>query len=193
VNAGDPYAVPADNPFAGGSGRPEIWAYGLRNPWRLSFDRATGDLFVADVGQGAWEEVDFIKAGSPGGANFGWKYREGAHDYSGGGQAGLIDPAAEYSHHEGGCSVTGGYVYRGARMPEWQGVYLYGDFCSGYVWGLIPSGGAVSLLTGTGANLSSLANQTGEIYLTDLGGTVYRLKTISIDRRTTGVIRRGSV
>jgi len=116
VDSADPYTVPADNPFGN-----EVWAYGFRNPWRFSFDRATGDLYIGDVGQNQWEEIDFIPAGSPGGANFGWDHREGAHEYEGGGPEGMIDPVAEYSHPEGGCSVTGGYVYRGA-MPEWNGI-----------------------------------------------------------------------
>jgi len=178
VNGGEPYAVPSDNPFANGGGQPEIWAYGLRNPWRISFDRATGDMFIGDVGQGAWEEVDFIPADSPGGENFGWKYREGAHDYEGGGPGGLIDPAAEYSHGEGGCSITGGYVYRGAALPEWQGVYLYGDYCSGYVWGLIPSAGGwqSDLLFETGMRVSSFGeDEAGELYLANLQGAIYRL------------------
>ena len=132
VNNGDPYSIPADNPFGN-----EVWAYGLRNPWRISFDRATGDFWIGDVGQGQWEEIDYLPAGSPGGANFGWSIVEGNHDYDGTAQPGFIPPVAEYSHSEGGCSVTGGYVYRGA-MPEWQGIYLYGDYCSGKVWGLIP-------------------------------------------------------
>ncbi|MEO8354767.1 MAG: PQQ-dependent sugar dehydrogenase, partial [Chloroflexota bacterium] len=130
VDSAEPYVAPSDNPFGN-----EIWAYGLRNPWRLSFDRVTGDLYIGDVGQGAWEEIDFLAAGSAGGANFGWDFREGAHDYEGGGPEGLIDPVAEYSHPEGGCSVTGGYVYRGS-MPEWNGIYLYGDYCTGIIWGL---------------------------------------------------------
>src|SRR5215211_7912120 len=106
VDSAEPYVVPSDNPFGN-----EVWAYGLRNPWRISFDRSTEDLYIGDVGQNAWEEIDYLPAGSPGGANFGWNHREGAHDYKGGGPEGMIDPVAEYSHPEGGCSVTGGYVY----------------------------------------------------------------------------------
>ncbi|MBI3152691.1 MAG: PQQ-dependent sugar dehydrogenase, partial [Chloroflexi bacterium] len=125
VNNGDPYTVPPDNPFGN-----EVWAYGLRNPWRISFDRVTGDLWIGDVGQGDWEEIDYLPAGSPGGANFGWSIMEGNHGYDGNARPGLILPVAEYNHSEGGCSVTGGYVYRGA-MPEWDGIYLYADYCSG--------------------------------------------------------------
>src|SRR3989304_2132574 len=125
-------------PFFGGGGPPEVWASGLRNPWRFSFDRLTGDLYIGDVGQGAWEEIDFLPAGSPGGTNFGWNYREGNHPYEGQPPTGLalVDPVAEYDHGSG-CSVTGGVVYRGSNLPAWQGVYLYGDFCSGLVWGLL--------------------------------------------------------
>lgn len=186
VDHGDPYAIPPANPFASGNGRPEVWAYGLRNPWRVSFDRLTGDLYIADVGQGKWEEIDFLPAGSPGGTDFGWNYREGLHPYSlAAPPAGvqLVDPVAEYSHSEGGCSVTGGYVYRGA-MPEWQGIYLYGDYCSGMVWGLLHSGGAGSSLTWqsqllfqTGANITTFGeDSSGEVYLADRGGTIYKLE-----------------
>ncbi|MCC6299963.1 MAG: PQQ-dependent sugar dehydrogenase [Anaerolineales bacterium] len=172
VDSGEPYAAPADNPFGD-----EIWAYGLRNPWRMSFDSATGDLYIGDVGQGDWEEIDFIPAGSPGGENFGWDYREGAHDFEGGGPAGMIDPIVEYSHNEGGCSVTGGYVYRGT-MPEWSGIYLYGDYCTGQVWGVIRSEGAWQnqLLFETDFRITSFGQDAnGEVYIVDDGGEVYRL------------------
>lgn len=172
VNNGSPYSVPADNPFGN-----EVWAYGLRNPWRLSFDRQSGDLYIADVGQGTWEEIDFLPAGSPGGANFGWNLREGAHDYKGSASAGLIDPIAEYSHAEGGCSVTGGYVYRGA-MTEWSGIYLYGDYCTGFIWGLIRSndGWQKQLLFQTGVTITSFGqDENGEVYLLSDNGSIYRL------------------
>src|SRR5215211_2489072 len=163
VDSAEPYAVPADNPFGN-----EIWHYGLRNPWRISFDRLTDDLYIGDVGQNAWEEIDFLEAGSPGGANFGWNYREGAHDYEGNSPDGLIDPIAEYSHSEGGCSVTGGYVYRGGTMPEWNGIYLYGDYCTGFIWGLIRSGDGWQhqLLFDTDINITSFGeDEAGEVYL----------------------------
>ncbi|HTP01937.1 MAG TPA: PQQ-dependent sugar dehydrogenase [Anaerolineales bacterium] len=180
VDKGDPYAIPPDNPFAQGDGRPEVWAYGLRNPWRVSFDRLTHDLYIADVGQDRYEEVDFLPAGSPGGSNFGWNYREGDHAYA---QAqpppGLtfVNPVTEYSHQEGGCSITGGYVYRG-RMPEWQGIYLFGDYCSGQVRGLMRSGGgwASQLLFQTAAHITTFGQDPeGEIYLAG-GGTIYELQ-----------------
>jgi glucose/arabinose dehydrogenase len=172
VDSAEPYVVPADNPFGN-----EIWAYGLRNPWRISFDSATGDLYIGDVGQNVWEEIDHLPAGSPGGTNFGWDFREGAHEYSGTAPADLTDPIAEYSHQEGGCSVTGGYVYRGA-MPEWNGVYLYGDYCTGFIWGLVQPGNGwqAQLLFDTDVNITAFGqDEAGEIYLVADSGGVYKL------------------
>jgi glucose/arabinose dehydrogenase len=172
VDSAEPYAVPADNPFGN-----EVWAYGLRNPWRLSFDKKTGDIYIGDVGQGSWEEIDFLQAGSPGGTNFGWNLREGAHDYKGGAAPDSTDPVAEYSHQEGGCSVTGGYIYRGS-MPEWNGIYLYGDYCTGLIWGLIRSndGWQKQQLFDMAVSITSFGqDEAGEIYLLSDGGTVYRL------------------
>lgn len=172
VNNGNPYAVPTDNPFGS-----EVWAYGLRNPWRISFDRATGDLWIGDVGQGDWEEIDYLPAGSQGGANFGWSIMEGNHGYDGEAQPGLLLPAAEYSHNEGGCSVTGGYVYRGS-MPEWNGIYLYGDYCTGTVWGLILSNGQWQnqVMFETGVTITSFGqDESGEIYLASDNGSIYHL------------------
>jgi glucose/arabinose dehydrogenase len=172
VDSGEPYAVPADNPFGN-----EIWAYGLRNPWRLSFDKATGDVYIGDVGQGEWEEIDFLAAGSPGGANFGWDHREGAHDYEGGGPEGMIDPVAEYSHPEGGCSVTGGHVYRGS-LPEWNGIYLYGDYCTGIIWGLIQADGGWQnqVLFDLDVTITSFGQDgSGEVYLVSDNGEILRL------------------
>jgi glucose/arabinose dehydrogenase len=172
VDSAQPYAVPPDNPFGD-----EIWAYGLRNPWRFSFDQLTGDLYIGDVGQNSWEEIDFVPAGAPGGMNFGWNIMEGTHPYNGGPQDGLVPPVAEYGHGQGRCSVTGGYVYRGT-MPEWNGVYFYGDYCSGTVWGLIHSDGGwqAQLLYETGASISSFGQDpAGEVYLIDYGGQISRL------------------
>lgn len=174
VNNGDPYAIPADNPFGN-----EVWAYGLRNPWRFSFDRATGDLWIGDVGQGEWEEVDYLPAGSPGGANFGWSIMEASYGYDGEAQPGLLLPAAEYSHSNpySGCSVTGGYVYRGS-MPEWNGVYLYGDYCEGTVWGLILSNGQwqSQVLFEADLRITSFGeDEAGELYLVSDTGSVYIL------------------
>ena len=133
-----PYAVPASNPFVTAAGyRPEIWALGLRNPWRSSFDRRTGDLYIADVGQNLYEEIDFQPAGGTGGENYGWRIQEGAHCYNPNpcDRTGLIQPVFEYDHSQG-CSVAGGFVYRGAIYPRMQGVSFFSDYCSGRVWGL---------------------------------------------------------
>lgn len=138
VDGEHPYTVPADNPFVGQpNAAPEAWAWGFRNPWRFSFDRATGDLYVADVGQGSIEEVDFAAAGGAGGENYGWSIMEGSQCFGGGNcdRRGLVLPVAEYSHSEG-CSITGGYVYRGGRYPTAAGLYLYSDWCSRTIWGL---------------------------------------------------------
>ncbi len=181
VENGQPYAIPPGNPFSDGGGRAEIWHYGLRNPWRFTFDRATGDLYIADVGQNAWEEIDFWPAGLGGGANFGWNYLEGAHPFKGTPPQDLelIAPIWEYDHADRHCSVTGGAVYRGAAYPEWQGIYLYGDFCSGYVWGLLRDDGGQwqnSLLFDTSFLISSFGeDEAGELYVVDWRGAVYRL------------------
>lgn len=182
VDSGKPYGIPPGNPFASVGGRPEIWAYGLRNPWRFSFDLLTGDLYIADVGQDKWEEIDFIPAGTPGGLNFGWSYYEGLHPYQGQppGSATFTWPVAEYSHAYG-CAVTGGYVYRGASLPEWRGVYFFGDYCSGTVWGLIHTAGntfQMKTLFQTGARITTFGlDEAGEIYLVDYGsGTLLRLR-----------------
>ena len=173
VKNGDPYTIPSDNPFGN-----EVWSYGLRNPWRISFDKASGDLWIGDVGQGEWEEVDYIPAGSQGGANFGWSIMEGNHGYDGGSQPGLLLPVAEYSHASGdGCSITGGYVYRGS-MPEWNGIYLYGDYCTGYIWGLILSDGTWQnqRLFEAGVTITSFGqDEAGELYLASDNGGIYRL------------------
>lgn len=176
------YGVPAGNPFAGlGGGCDEIWAYGLRNPWRLSFDRATGDLFIGDVGQAQWEEIDFEPLGTAPPSNFGWDCYEGNHpfDLGGCGPPGDYDfPILEYDH-DLGCSVAGGYRYRGAGQPDMQGTYLYGDFCSGRIWGALPGCGGVwrevELLDGAFGISAFGEDEAGELYLTSLGGQLRRL------------------
>ncbi|MFN2150025.1 MAG: PQQ-dependent sugar dehydrogenase, partial [Anaerolineales bacterium] len=137
VDGGTPYAIPEDNPLANGGGLPEIWAWGLRNPWKFSFDRQTGDLYIGDVGQNQWEEINYWAAGSRAGVNYGWNFWEGLHPYAGSPSEDIKFefPIWEYGH-DLGCSVTGGVVYR-SSLPEWQGIYFYGDFCSGLVWGLL--------------------------------------------------------
>jgi glucose/arabinose dehydrogenase len=184
VDAGPTFGIPPDNPFVGQPGLDEIWASGLRNPWRFSFDRATGDLFIGDVGQGAWEEVDFQPAGSPGGKNYGWRVMEGTHCFSPPrdcNTAGLTLPIHEYSHAEG-CSVTGGYVYRGSRIPTLVGTYIFGDYCTATIWGLKRNDAGVwerteLLQTDFRRSLSSFGeDEAGEVYVCDLGGGVYRIR-----------------
>ena len=184
----DPYVIPADNPWVtadwnGQEVRAEIWAVGLRNPWRYSFDRATGDLWIADVGQNLLEEINFIPAAdtAAGGLNFGWPIMEGKSCFQTQScdQAGLVLPVADYSH-DGNCSVTGGHVYRGAAYPAWNGVYFYGDYCSGRLWALAPDGAGgwnTSELDRAQMTISSFGeDEAGELYVTDLaGGGVYRL------------------
>jgi glucose/arabinose dehydrogenase len=178
---GSPYAIPADNPFVGRSdARGEIWAYGLRNPWRFSFDRETGDLWIGDVGQNAWEEVDLEPAGGGGGVNYGWNRREGAHPYKGGrAPTGAVDPLFEYSHADGGVSVTGGYVYRGSRVPGLRGAYLYADYADGKVRAVRQQDGKVIEQADLGVKAPPLSSfgedATGELYVLSLSGRVYRL------------------
>ncbi|MDW8325393.1 MAG: PQQ-dependent sugar dehydrogenase [Anaerolineales bacterium] len=180
VDNGEPYGIPPDNPFVvRGDARPEIWAYGLRNPWRFSFDRATGDLYIADVGQNAYEEVNFQPAGSSGGENYGWRYFEGTHEFKDAADAPpeVVPPIAEYGRGDG-CSVTGGYVYRGAALPELNGVYFFGDYCSGLIWSLRrdAAGAWVRETFGdTDFTISSFGEDAaGELYVLDhRGGSVY--------------------
>ncbi|HEX2253619.1 MAG TPA: PQQ-dependent sugar dehydrogenase [Thermoanaerobaculia bacterium] len=177
------YAVPPDNPFVGQAGaRDEIWAYGLRNPWRFSFDRQLGDLWIGDVGQNAWEEIDHQPAASSGGENYGWDCREGAHPYAdpnGDGNAdcpagGFTDPVLEYAQGGGRCSVTGGFRYRGTAEPRLHGVYLYADFCTGEIFGTVPScGGPLDSrkLYDAPFNLTAFGeDETGELYVTEYRG-----------------------
>ncbi len=181
---GKAYGIPNSNPYAAGgvapgAGLPEIWAYGLRNPWRFSFDRANGDLYIGDVGQNAWEEVDRQPASSGGGENYGWNAMEGKHCYASGCSApGAIAPVAEYSHSLG-CSISGGYVYRGSRQPGLRGIYVFGDYCAGTIF-TIPAGttSATPLaVASSGLQISSFGEgEDGEIYVVDLsGGGLYRV------------------
>lgn len=181
VDNTQPYAIPADNPYANGGGLWEIWAYGFRNPWRFSFDRLTGDMYIGDVGQDAWEEVDFLPAGSPGGENFGWSYYEGMHAYRGSPPAGVevAMPVAEYNH-ELGNAVIGGYVYRGQNLPAWWGVYVYGDYGSGRIWGLLHLADGSwqnAQLFDTSFSISSFGiDEDGEMYLVDDRGSILMLR-----------------
>jgi glucose/arabinose dehydrogenase len=179
---GKPYGIPKDNPFVGKAGyRPEIWALGLRNPWRYSFDSVTGDLWIGDVGQDKWEEVDHLKKGV-GGINFGWNRYEATHDFDtstplAGGT--LTKPVAEYSHSEG-CSITGGYVYRGPHIAGLSGRYVYADYCSGNMWTLSTSGGAPRTVSSVvkDAGVQSITSfgedGSGMLYVCSAQGSLYR-------------------
>jgi glucose/arabinose dehydrogenase len=184
VNSASPYAVPADNPFVGRAGaRGEIWAYGLRNPWRFSFDRETGDLYVADVGQSRVEEVNAVSAGSRG-QNYGWDVMEGTLCFEpaqGCNRTGLTLPVLEYGR-DAGCSITGGYVYRGSALPQLRGLYFFSDFCTGFVRTFRWTSGSISEdrtwpdLTPAERNVPSFGeDSTGELYILTSAGTVYKL------------------
>lgn len=176
-----PYAIPADNPFVAGGGRGEIFVLGLRNPWRFSFDRGTGDLWIADVGQGDVEEVDRLAPGSAAGANLGWPALEGTRPYSGTPPPGVVPPVYEYTHAEG-VSVTGGLVYRGGRIPGLVGAYVFGDLVTARLWalGVDAEGevtGRVDLGVGVpeGTLVSFAEDGDGELYVISIGGSVLRL------------------
>lgn len=185
ATGGERYAIPPDNPFVSQAGtRAEIWAYGLRNPWRFSFDRATGDLFIGDVGQTEIEEVDYQPATSKGGENYGWALYEGTACYAGGnacGARGLAAPVAVYTHAGGDCTIVGGYVYRGARYPALRGTYLFADYCSGRMWAFPAADARDGRATAkqvlkTQLQIASFGEDAaGELYVVDLQGAVYRV------------------
>jgi len=178
---GRPYGIPRDNPFVGRVGaKPEIWDYGLRNPWRFSFDRQTGDLWIGDVGQTDWEEVDVERAGSPGGLNFGWNRYEGSHPYLGSDDpTGLTMPVYEYPHDGAVCSITGGYVYRGAAIPDLVGAYVFGDYCAGELEAFVLRDGRPTGRRLLGLRVDGLASfgedAEGELYVCALSGEVLKL------------------
>jgi glucose/arabinose dehydrogenase len=183
VDQGDPYGVPENNPFVNQAQvRPEIWSYGWRNPWRFSFDKATGDMYIADVGQNQYEEISVELAGAPGGQNYGWRFLEGSHCFDPPncepGSLGTVLPVTEYDHNQG-CSVTGGYVYRGARFPALTGIYFYGDFCSGKIWGLRrENDGSWSQaeLLQSGISISSFGqDEAGELYVLNHRGEIFQV------------------
>ena len=185
VRTGDPYTVPADNPFVGNpDARAEVWSYGLRNPWRFSFDRGTGDLYIADVGETQREEIDVSTPadGAGRGANYGWSIMEGSRCFHAEGcdQTGLTLPVFEYTHQEG-CSVTGGYVYRGSAIPSLQGHYFYADFCQGWVRSFRYAGGTVidetqwPTLAPGGPVLSFGEDSAGELYVLQASGGVFKI------------------
>lgn len=183
VDGGEPYAIPPENPFADGGGAPEVFAFGLRNPWRIAFDGER--LFIGDVGQNRWEEVDVLSTADAG-ANLGWNVMEGERCYQANAcdETGKIRPVHVYSHDEG-CSITGGYVYRGKAIPEIAGQYFFGDFCSGKVWSFAADGavaGSAPAVTdwtgmlGKGQISSFGLDAEGELYITTLEGGVYRVE-----------------
>lgn len=183
VDGGSPYAIPPDNPFVNQPGaRAEIWMYGLRNPWRFSFDRFLGDLYIGDVGQSAREEVDVLVAPVTGGANFGWNVMEGTTCYNAAtcATAGLTLPLVEYTHADG-CSVTGGFVYRGADVPQLQGRFLYADYCAGWVRSFTYVGGQVVQSSewpelSPGPGVTSFAEDArGELYVMTSAGVLSRI------------------
>jgi glucose/arabinose dehydrogenase len=185
VDSGNPYAVPASNPFVGRPGvRGEIWALGLRNPWRFSFDRATGDLYIADVGQGEREEINFTPATSIGGENYGWRRMEGSRCFNPStncNNGSLVLPIIEYDHSVG-CSVTGGYVYRGTQNPRLKGLYVYGDYCTGMIWGASRNAAGTwtsRVLIDTSHQISTFGEDlAGELYVArhhPTGGAIFRI------------------
>jgi cysteine-rich repeat protein len=187
VNVDEPpyHRIPKTNPFVGTPGvRGEIWAWGLRNPWRFAFDRGTGDLYIGDVGQELWEEIDVQPAGSPGGENYGWDLREGAHCFQNGcSPAGLVDPVLEYGH-DPACSVTGGFVYRGCRMPDLRGTYFYGDLCAAFVRTFRGSDATdrrdvTADLNGGGVAIDEISSfgedARGELYVIDYRGEIVQV------------------
>ncbi|HEX5614917.1 MAG TPA: PQQ-dependent sugar dehydrogenase [Acidimicrobiia bacterium] len=176
---GAAYTIPADNPFVGTAGaRGEIWMYGLRNPWRFSFDRATGDLWIGDVGQNAWEEIDFAADGDQAGVNWGWNAREGAHYYLDVDALDPRDPIYEYDH-DNGRAVTGGFVYRGAAIPALRGVYVFADFAAGALIGLVERDGQLVDQRPLGVEVAEVASfgedAAGELYVVSRAGDVFRL------------------
>ncbi|MBT8484557.1 MAG: hypothetical protein HKO59_02975 [Phycisphaerales bacterium] len=189
VDGGSPYAVPADNPFVGVTGDDEIWAYGLRNPWRPSFDRDTGDLYIADVGQFSWEEISYQSADSAGGENYGWRCREGMHNFTFTGACfdqTFTEPFHEYPNPSQGRSITGGYVYRGCAIPSLRGTYFFADYVSARIWS-VDAGGTTDNFTirtselvpdiGAINNIASFGEDArGEIYICDQsGGEIFKI------------------
>jgi glucose/arabinose dehydrogenase len=174
VDQPPPYGIPPDNPFVKEHGRPEIFAWGLRNPWRFSFDQKTGNLWAGDVGQHAWEEIDVIKKGK----NYGWRLLEGTHCFNPETHCRqvphLVDPVTEYAQEQGRCSVTGGYVYRGEKIPDLVGTYVFGDFCSGEIWGYLD--GETRILQSTDLQISSFGqDRDGGLYVVGYEGEIFRI------------------
>ncbi len=185
VDSATPYAIPPDNPFVEESAAlDEIWSYGLRNPWRFSFDRLTGDMYLGDVGSRAWEEVNFQPADSLGGENYGWNYWEGNDNFSGEEAPNYVPPFFVYGHNHG-CAVNGGYVYRGEKIVDLQAVYLFGDFCSARIWASWRDSAdkkwrVIEFLKKEGIGITGFGeDEAGEIYVLDYGGKIYRFDPAS--------------
>ena len=180
-SGGRPYGIPKGNPFRGKSGkRGEIWMYGLRNPWRFSFDKKNGDMWIGDVGQDKFEEVDYARAGTGSGANWGWNLREGFHPYNGGAKpAGARDPILERPHTAGDCAIIGGYVYRGSPTVPLVGAYVFGDECTGVIRAVTQNGGRVTQAAGLHLNVSQLTTfgqgPKGALFAASRGGTIYTI------------------
>jgi glucose/arabinose dehydrogenase len=183
-SAGRAYTVPADNPFVGDSdAQPEIWSYGLRNPWRFSFDAETGDLWIADVGQNAWEEIDFAPADggrdAGRGENFGWNIREGAHAFRDRESSGLVDPIYELSHDDGACSVTGGFVYRGRAIPALRGQYVLTDYCRGELLALMRGGASRAQVRDLNIEMPTVSSfgegPDGELYVLSQSTGIFKI------------------
>ncbi len=180
VDGGDPYVIPADNPFADGDGgAPELWAYGLRNPFRFSFDRMTGDLWIGDVGQSAVEEIDLVPAGTGSGSNFGWPIFEGTQPFRGGSLPDHVPPVFQELHRDGNCSLTGGVVYRGSAIPELYGAYLYTDLCRTSIRAILVQDGQVTQTADLGVSVGSPVgfgtDHDGEVYVLGLSGDVAKI------------------
>lgn len=183
MDSASPYAIPADNPFVDDeSGLDEIWSFGWRNPWRFNFDRATGDMYIADVGQNQWEEVNYESASSEGGLNYGWNAFEGNRPFSDNRTSEeftYVDPFFVYDHSLG-CSVTGGTIYRGEEIPQLQLVYLFGDFCTGRIWAAWRDSSYnwnLAEIMNTGFEISSFGeDEAGEVYVIDYAGALYRFE-----------------
>jgi glucose/arabinose dehydrogenase len=180
-SGGLPYGIPKGNPFKGKAGkRGEIWMYGLRNPWRFSFDKKNGDMWIGDVGQDMYEEVDYARAGTGSGANWGWNLREGFHPYNGGAKpAGARDPILERPHTAGDCAIIGGYVYRGSPIVPLEGAYVFGDECTGVIRAVTQNGGRVTQAAGLHLNVSELTTfgqgPKGALFAASRGGTIYTI------------------
>jgi glucose/arabinose dehydrogenase len=174
-----PYTIPFDNPFVKQAGaRGEIWAYGLRNPWRFSFDKTDRGIWIADVGQQKWEEINHVERDPKGGQNYGWSLREGTHEFTGDKPKDAVDPVYEYDHSNGACSVTGGYVYRGKNIPAMTGRYIYADYCNGKVGVLTQKGTeweAEDLDLTVQAVTSFAQDNDGELYTLAENGQISRI------------------